>query len=239
MEENIDILPSKDSRSFFFGLISFKWFHLPTSHTPQLPVRGSKSVCYISYHNQHCPQLVNAFINQCSCYILAIMELPILAAIDLYLLTSDVDLKKLPSSLDITPSTISASRHYYLAYCTFLIIGGWMLSYFFLYLYFRYADGYFSAAMVQFEYHPSGVAKGSNLGEWVDLSGQSNDVENWNGHQSRIALVFLGIGRLLKSVIYLGTTSDINNPNLVELDESEMSTFQEIKNSFPYYRNKE
>jgi hypothetical protein len=235
MEENIDVLPSKDTRSFFFGLISFKWFQLPTSQTPQLRVRGSKSVCYISYHSQNSPQLVNAFINQCSCYILAIMELPILAAIDLYLLTSDADLNKLSSLLDITPTAISTSRLYSLAYCAFLVICGWMLSYFFLYLYFRYADGYVSAATVQFEYYSSGFAEGSNLGEWVDLSGQSNNVENINVQQSRIGLGFGMMITFLKSVSNLGA-SNINNPHLVKLHESEMSTFEEIKNSFPYYR---
>jgi hypothetical protein len=235
MEENIDVLPSKDTRSFFFGLISFKWFQLPTSQTPQLRVRGSKSVCYISYHNPNSPQLVNAFINQCSCYILAIMELPILAAIDLYLLTSDADLNKLSSLLDITPTAISTSRLYSLAYCAFLVICGWMLSYFFLYLYFRYADGYVNAATVQFEYYSSGFAEGSNLGEWVDLSGQSNNVENINVQQSRIGLGFGMMITFLKSVSNLGA-SNINNPHLVKLHESEMSTFEEIKNSFPYYR---
>jgi len=164
------------------------------------------------------------------------MELPILAAIDLYLLTSDADLKNLSSSLDITPSTISASRLYSLAYCAFLVIGGWMLSYFFLYLYFRCADGYVSGSMVQFEYYPIGFTEGSNLGEWVDLSGQSNEVDNLNVRQSRLSLVFRVITRSLISVLRLGTTSNINNPNLVELDESEKSTFEEIKNSFPYYR---
>jgi hypothetical protein len=101
---------------------------------------------------------------------------------------------------------------------------GWIFSYVFLYLYFKYDKGYFSIANIYFEYndhHEDDIT--SNLvtcdqpvGEWIDLSGLDQDVESNDGNEI-----------------------DIDNfQNSLNLNEAENIIFEEIKRSFPFYRER-
>ena len=55
--------------------------------------------------------------------------------------------------MDISPSAISTARYNFLSFCCVMIPLGWLLGCIFLQLYFKYDEGYFSIANVEFRYH--------------------------------------------------------------------------------------
>ena len=146
----------------------------------------------------------------------------------MYLLHQNVYMDKLSSMLDVTPSATSKARRIFLIYSSFAIVLGWAFSYVFLYLYFKYDDGYFSVADLQFEYNQNNSAKKKDLhnvehtiqGDWIDMSGQEQ----------------------MKSddtvVEYTVESNDNQISAPMNFEPWEQTAFEEIRHSFNYYRIK-
>ena len=210
-------------------LLNTKFFLLPTSQTPQnrfsyfwkcfLPFYDEVQM---SYHTKDCPYLLTGFIDQCFSYIICFTYTSILGLLKLHLLHGSESLENLRNEVDISPTVISRARYQLLLSSCFVIPFGWVLGYVFLFLYFRYDEGYFSVSKLYFEYNSSLVSEvekyspteNESVGEWVDLSGQEE-----SAHEC-----------------YEDESTEITFENLLNLTESDNRTFKEIKDSFPYYR---
>ena len=98
----------------------------------------------------------------------------------LYLLTKELHLEKLSDLIGgISPCEVSPVRRTFLIFCCIVIVFGWIFSYIFLYLYFKYDDGYFTISELCFEYESRDSSKEIGVvesddkfrGKWVDLAG--------------------------------------------------------------------
>ena len=227
--ENVDTLtetPEDNTDSCFtkvkwrlncaYGFYNIQCLHLPTSLQPkfQFSIQQRRITSHhISYHTPNCPQLLTAFITQCIAYIITLVDAAFFGLLNLYLLSEDGNLEKLTN---ISPTNISSSRHTFLINCCVTIPLGLILSYLFLYLYFKFDGGYFRVSRLQYEYSQRKPAV-ENIGEWVDLSGQEHSPD-------------------LNTNDTTDENKDVDFVVALNLNDSEKILFEEIKSSFPYYR---
>ena len=82
------------------------------------------------------------------------------------------DLQQLHGKHELSPSMVSNSRRNYAILCSVIIPFGWVLSYFFLWIYFKLDNGFSSETNMRFKYEENET--GENISDsWEDL----NDVQ--------------------------------------------------------------
>jgi len=141
-------------------LLQPMYFYLPTSQTPEF--HRIRKIRHMTYNHKNSPNLKSAFIHQCFQYIIWCTIASVLGIAYLVLLFGDETIVKLPSINGISPSKISRARKKLLIFSSMSIPFGWLLSYFFLYLYFSNDNGYFTRAGAEFEYKNNCVLSDSN-----------------------------------------------------------------------------
>ena len=141
-------------------LLQPMYFYLPTSQTPEFQRIGK--IRHMTYNHKNSSNLKSAFIHQCFQFIIWCTLASVLGIIYLVLLFEDETIMKLPSVNGISPSKISRARKKLLIFSSISIPLGWLLSYFFLYLYFSNDNGYFAIAAAEFEYKDDCVLSDSN-----------------------------------------------------------------------------
>ena len=160
-------------------------------------------------------------------YICGILFTSIFGGVNLYRLHEDLYMENFPYNFGISPSEISPARRNFLILSCSAVVFGWIFSYIFLYLYFQFDDGFFTVADLQFEYDQTEIGEKRNennleesfKGEWVDLSGEEEHKEDKKVNDDSMV-----------------ECNDSDFSRSIGLNESERSTFDEIKSTFRYYR---
>ena len=257
--KNIDRVPSKAS---FKNLLAFSTGPdkgiLPTSSIDLY----FKEKHYTSYQSTSSTELLNALINHWIYYIFCCIMICILSGFRLYLMFGKIGNPIFDDKIDFSYGETSPARYNFEAICCVVIPLGWLLENIFLYLYFKYDQGYFHGVNLHFHYkndvrfdnpnlkvlttkcknfcakcvsveclnlhsHTSigedftrKLKKVGEIGEWVDLSGQ----EKYNIYKNT-----------LDSSQIVCDDTEIHS--FFNLNEAETVIFDDIKRSFPYYRN--
>ena len=162
--------------------------------------------------------------------------------ISFLLMNTNPTLSNIPDKIGIFPSEISTARYNFMMFSCFSIPIGWILANVFLYLYFKFDSGYFTAVKLEFRYK-NGVtlrdpirlycAEKMNkcaccaccrtnllspeaMGDWVDTSSLMDEKCESTDEDEE---------------------SEIET--LLNLDAPDKIIFDDIKDSIPYYHRKQ
>ena len=159
-----------------------------------------------------------------------------LGAFNLQLLSENENLVKLSNATDISPSEISTARCNFIIFSCVVIPLGFVMAYVFLHLYFKFDKGFFTVAQLQFEYcQQTSVGQNQVTGSWIDLSGQDNDP---NLHTNESINDDTNEADFIRCLKLNEVEQEDDFIRRLKLNEEEKILFDEIKNSFPYYKRK-
>ena len=199
------------------GLGYPQFLQLPTSQA--LQTRFPYYFDCVSYNFRESPQLLAAFVNQCTLFTLALFMNALFMASNIYLLSVNENFERLRDEIDLSPSEISGSRKNFVAFSCVVIPLGFVLEYVFLYLYFKFDRGFFTVAKLQFVYTKNkSVGRNQVTGYWIDLSCQDRSPHDDPADGEP-----------------LDECNEEAFMNSLELDETEKILFEDIKESIPYY----
>ena len=186
-------------------LFNFDGFVLPTSQSPSIDPQ-TQQLDYSSYNIpiEKSPKLLMCFIRQCLLYTIFIVLNCILSFLNNYLIINDGEFALLTDSIDITDSEISVARKNFYIFCACIIPIGWCLSNLLLYFYFRFDEGYFCMADIQFCYERSDSKYTFKAnGKWLDVF---SDDENDHEHEEKADL-----NEITTSFIFYNTFNEEEN----------------------------
>ena len=200
------------------GLGYPQFLQLPTSQT--LQTRFPYYFDCVSYNYRDSPQLLASFINQCTLFTLGLFMNSVFMASNIYLFSVNENFEVLSGLIDLSPSEVSPRRKNFVIFCCIVIPLGFILEYVFLYLYFKFDQGFFTVSKLQFFYtQDKSIEKNRVTGYWIDLAAQDFDGER-------------------EFILY--DDHDCTEDSFVaslSLSEDEKSLFEQIKKSVPYYHH--
>ena len=243
-EDNVDKLPSDPSFGKFGNLPLFifsqEMHRLPTSENIRTYFNRK---FYISYNSMNSPALLSGFVNRCIFIIVWCIMLCGLKLIQLCVLNH---------FSHIFPTDISLARKTLLTICCFGTPLCWFLENLFLFLYFKYDEGFFTVANLQFKYNCDLALQDSDMTGLVkktlssvkkcvceenSVKGEKNKKldQKLMGHWIDLSWQIDNNSDSISSNSY-HELDDSEVENALNLDESEHYLFEEIKMSIPYYR---
>ena len=159
-QKNIDEVPSVTS---FKNLIAF----LTGPDRGVLPTSSMKLYFnekhYTSYTCTSCTELLNAVINHWIYYIFCCIIISVLSAVRLYLMFGEISENIFADEIIFSYAKISPARYNFQLICSIVIPLGWILENIFLFLYFKYDQGYFTGANMHFQYKKTVRFRNPNL----------------------------------------------------------------------------
>ena len=158
--------------------------------------------------------------------------------------------------MDISPTGISHVRYIFWLFGCFAVPLGWVLGNLFLYLYFKFDDGYFSGVKMEFRYNDDICVRNRNLTrskiKFLSIFNRcvygeicTKPMLNKYQHDVMAKLDKNSLGQWVdleseENHFQMETTEllqDEEEPiEFVDIEETKSTPIEEIRNSIPYYR---